>query len=95
MQPNFLLPGVGMIAQLKEDKLEADIKLISIPPPTVSRKLGETMDGNISDKQHVAIKEPKSNSTHTKELNSEIPKMVTPIIKEINAKGTRGRCDPS
>ena len=72
MQPNFLLPGVGKIAQVKEDKLEADIKLISIPPPTVSRKLEETMDGNISDKQHIEIKEPKSNSTQTKELDSDI-----------------------
>ena len=42
----------------------------------------------------MAIQELKSNSTHSKELNSEIPKNATTIIKEINAKGKEGGAIP-
>ena len=80
-----------MIAQLKEDKLEADRKLIRIPLSTVRRKLGgNNEDINILD-EHL-ITGLKSNSTTSKDFNSETPTIGTTIIKEIN-KGQRERCD--
>ena len=93
MQLNFLLPG-GMIAQLKEDKLEADRKLIKIPPHSVKRKLGGTMDENILDEQQITIKEIIFNSTNSKAFISEIPKIATIIIKEINTKRKEGYLIP-
>ena len=69
-----------MMAQLKEDKLEVDRKLIKIPPPTVIKKMEgtiENVDGNISNKQYLAMKELKSNSTQSKEFNLEITKQNT------------------
>ena len=83
------------MAQLKEDKPEADRKLIKIPSPTVSRKLGgKIKNENILDKQQMAIKELKSKPTHSKELYSEITKIGTPITEEINTKGKEGDAIP-
>ena len=87
-----------MFAQLKEDKQESDRKLIKIPPPTVSRKLEGTMEinvnVNISEENHMPIKELKSNSTLSKEYNSNIPKIETSIVKESNTKGKEGYAIP-
>ena len=54
----------------------------------------ENVDVNISDENRLAIKELKSNSNLSKEFNSDIPKITTTILKEINTKGKEGDAIP-
>ena len=49
---------------------------------------------NISEENHMPIKELKSNSTLSKEYNSNIPKIETSIVKESNTKGKEGYAIP-